>query len=689
MFRLGIILRVLIFSIFIGNAWGNDNLFIKKHGAVDVKKYLPGRDDENIFRQIRKNIAAKNWKRAEALLKNVKSEGYRKAFGVYLKIKKFKVVFNMPRGEIIDMIEFNSKNSFLREFELLNRRIEFYYLNNIVKFSDVADYFNKFKSKDVNVLIKLLRDEGAKIEGVGNRGQKELELARENLNRKVRNSWINNSFPAEDQEIFLNSFNDKISEKNIIERAELLVYRWQLKTLAGLLPMIADQQYRELFSTIIKMGNYPASLDEIMKGVSKNLLENGALLYARAKYFESSGSMEETIRILNRQSMRKSKYAQFCYSLVVTQTRELMKMKRYREAYELVSGYSHLAEGERADILWLSGWLAFRYVKKYDNAYRHFTDLYGHVKRPISRAKAAYWLGRTAEEMGKRNDGVSWYRISSKFPLTFYGQLALYRIEDLEPEGVEPKIPSIPFPKAPSVTQDDMLNLRKNWLVRYALLCHSYENGREEAKNIFTVLISTILKTEGEIAGLIKIIETLDDDTLTFAMSIEASRRKVFFMDNIFPLMKTVKKTNVNRALIHAIAKQESGFVRYAESNMMAKGLMQIIPSTAREICRDLNIKYSAYRLKSDLEYNIKIADYYIKQLNKKFNGAKVLVIASYNAGPGLVGRWLEDFGDPRGKDIEFVIDWMESITSCETREYLQRVLEAFLVYETILGEEK
>jgi soluble lytic murein transglycosylase len=64
-------------------------------------------------------------------------------------------------------------------------------------------------------------------------------------------------------------------------------------------------------------------------------------------------------------------------------------------------------------------------------------------------------------------------------------------------------------------------------------------------------------------------------------------------------------------------------------------------------------------------------------------------VAAAYNAGPGTVGRWLEDFGDPRDKDIKFVIDWIESIGSVETREYVQRVLEALLVYEIIFSREK
>jgi soluble lytic murein transglycosylase len=669
-------------------ARGKDSLFVKKHRVEDIRKYLLTTEDENIFKQIKKKMIAKNWTAAEALIKNIGSESYRKAIEVLVRLKKFKIVFNMSRKDVVELIEFNSRNSFLKEFELFNRRIEFYYLNNVVKFSDVSNYFNKFKSGDVNVMIKLLRDEETRINEMKNVEPKRLATLRENLNRKIRDIWITSDFSVDDQEIFLNSFIGKIGENGILDRAELLVFKWQLKCLARLLPAIADEEYRALFSSVLKIRDYPESIDEILKDIPKNLQNSEVLLYAKVKYFESDGSTEEISKVLKKLT-KKPKYGQFWYSIVVVRTRELIRAKKYREAYDIVNGYADLSVGDRANVLWLSGWLATRFLGKQDAAQKYFQDLYRCATRSTVKAKAAYWLGRTAEEGKKQDDALQWYRTSSKYPLTFYGQLAIYRMNGLLPKDERTEIINIPIPKAPRITNEDMLSLRKNWMLKYALLCYNYEGKKEEANSIFMRLLASTLKTEGEIGGLVRIIEGLGDDQLTFAASVEASRRMVFSIDNLFPVMKYPKKSNGNRALIHAMAKQESGFVKYAESNMRAKGLMQIIPSTAKASCKELNIKYNDYRLKSDVEYNIKIADHYIGQLSKRFRGSKVLVVASYNAGPGFVNKWMEDLGDPRGKDVEDVVDWIESVNNGETREYIQRVLEALLVYETIFSGEK
>jgi soluble lytic murein transglycosylase len=184
-------------------------------------------------------------------------------------------------------------------------------------------------------------------------------------------------------------------------------------------------------------------------------------------------------------------------------------------------------------------------------------------------------------------------------------------------------------------------------------------------------------------------VEGLGDEQLTFRLSMEASRRGVYFLGNIYPVLRLVEKSNPHRALIHAMAKQESGFSKQAESPKMAKGLMQIIPSTAKAICRELKIKYSSYSLKSDVGYSLKIANHYLNQLSRQFRGSQILMIAAYNAGPEAVNRWMGDSGDPRGRGTEETIDWIESLGCRETRVYLQRVLEAIPIYERIFSGEK
>ena len=95
---------------------------------------------------------------------------------------------------------------------------------------------------------------------------------------------------------------------------------------------------------------------------------------------------------------------------------------------------------------------------------------------------------------------------------------------------------------------------------------------------------------------------------------------------------------------------------------------------------------YDKTRLTQDETYNMTLRRAYIEGLLDKYDGSYVLAVAAYNAGPGRVGRFLRDFGDPRtdGTDI---IDWVETIPLDETRNYVQRVLEAVPVYRHLLGQ--
>jgi soluble lytic murein transglycosylase len=643
-----------------------------------------GAEDENIFKQIRKKMATRNWKSAEALLGSIRSESYRKAIEVYLKLGKLRTTFSMPREEVIRLMEFNSRNNFLREFESIHRRIEFHYLNGTVRFSDVSKYFDRFRTRDINVQIKLLRDERASLERMKNLEPKRLAALRENLNGKIRRIWVTSDFSADDQEIFHSNFAPQLGARSVLERAEMLVFKWQLSTLERLLPMIEARGWRALFGSIVKIKDYPESLDEILRDVPKNLLENEALLYARVKYSELGGSSEDLPRILGKVK-KNSPHGQFWSNILAACGRQLMRARRYEEAYRMVSGYSNLAKGDHTNRIWLSGWLALRFLKNHDLARKHFQDLLGHVSRPANRARAAYWLGRTAEAEKDSGKALDWYRVASGYPLVFYGQLATQRIDELLQREESP----LALPSAPSPTPEDALELEKNWLVSYALLCHRYEGKMSEAASIFARLISEKLKTAGEIVKLLELVESLGDTQLTLRMSLEAERRKVFLLANLYPTMRVPDRSNPSRALIHAIAKNESNFVKHAESSRMAQGLMQIIPSTAKALCRELKIKYSSYRLKGDVAYNVKIADHYLGQLAKRFNGSRVLMVASYNAGPEAVARWLEEMGDPRKGKIEDVVDWIESIDYGETRNYVQRVLEALRVYETIFSGER
>jgi len=142
------------------------------------------------------------------------------------------------------------------------------------------------------------------------------------------------------------------------------------------------------------------------------------------------------------------------------------------------------------------------------------------------------------------------------------------------------------------------------------------------------------------------------------------------------------------RALVLATTRQESAFDREAVSAAGAKGLMQLMPATAKHMAQTAGLPYSPDRLTTDASYNVTLGRQYLDTLLTDFGGSYILSVAAYNAGPARVRQWLRDFGDPRTNEID-AVDWVESIPFGETRNYVQRVLENLQIYRVRLGDEK
>ncbi len=138
---------------------------------------------------------------------------------------------------------------------------------------------------------------------------------------------------------------------------------------------------------------------------------------------------------------------------------------------------------------------------------------------------------------------------------------------------------------------------------------------------------------------------------------------------------KKAKDNNVPSALIFSIARQESAWEFDAKSRVGARGLMQIMPATAKQTAKKANVRYSKKKL-IDPEYNITLGSHYISSLLKQYNNHRPLAIASYNAGPHRVKQWLAKTQQKLPLDV-----WIEIIPFQETRKYVQNVLSYKVIY--------
>ncbi len=144
--------------------------------------------------------------------------------------------------------------------------------------------------------------------------------------------------------------------------------------------------------------------------------------------------------------------------------------------------------------------------------------------------------------------------------------------------------------------------------------------------------------------------------------------------------------SGAGKALAYAIARRESEFNVGAVSGAGARGLLQLLPGTAKEVAEKSGLPYSKSRLTSDAGYNATLGAAFLGEQLGRFDGSYVLTFAGYNAGPRRAQEWVKRYGDPRGKDIETVVDWIERIPFTETRSYVQRVMENYQVYKTRLS---
>ena len=110
--------------------------------------------------------------------------------------------------------------------------------------------------------------------------------------------------------------------------------------------------------------------------------------------------------------------------------------------------------------------------------------------------------------------------------------------------------------------------------------------------------------------------------------------------------------------------------------------MMQLMTPTARETAGKLGTSYDFGRLTGDPSYNVMLGSAYFQSLMNYWGGYAPLAVASYNAGAGNVRKWVRENGDPRMAGVDMV-QWIEEIPFFETRNYVQRVLENAVVYDT------
>ncbi|HJS11578.1 MAG TPA: transglycosylase SLT domain-containing protein [Sphingopyxis sp.] len=325
-------------------------------------------------------------------------------------------------------------------------------------------------------------------------------------------------------------------------------------------------------------------------------------------------------------------------------------------------------------LAWLAGQLAYRDLRRPAEAVRLYRA-YGEAARSAqTRTKGFYWAGRAALAAGDRSTANAHFADAAQHYDQYYGQLSLERLNRPQPKPTpDPTI---------QVSNDERRAFEEDRLVRAARALGEIGAWREQSMFLRALAQQATSPADHVLAGKLASQIGRPDLGVMIGRSAQANSLDAVEVSG-FPTVRVPAGHESNWTFIHAITRQESQFDRQAISHAGARGMMQLMPGTAREVAGKLGMSYDAGSLTTDTNYNIMLGSTYFQQMLRYFGGSYPLAVAAYNAGPGNVNKWLRANGDPRGGGIEMV-DWIEAIPIFETRNYVQRVLENAVVYDTL-----
>jgi len=578
-----------------------------------------------------------------------------------------------------DISRFTIDNPYYPNIGEMKRNVERVAIAKDIPYQATEQYFNANPAGTTESKIYLLQ---SKIDflSASKLPESEKDKARREIQALISTIWVRENFSADGERNFLLKYKNQLNEIDHFNRIDRLLWDGRNEDAKRIMNFV-NSDYQSLFNAIIELQNSPKYIDQIVLSVPRKLRSSENLSYRRVIWYKSKDKQDELLDLMV-DLPEKSQFPEKWWSLRRLYGREMIKQKKYKIAYKIIMEHNlPKTSPDFWEAEWTTGWIALRFLDKPKDAYAHFENLYKNVSQPVTLSRGAYWMGMAAQAMGDKQRAIEWYKTAAKYPIFFYGQLAIHKHRSLDSIGAQD---DIILPKDPEVTGRDMNKIAESRAAQVAYLL-AITGDKTNSGKIFEWLVNNAT-SDGQIAVIMKIINELGDRQLDAKISRVAAKKNVFFIKDKFQIVKEVSNDEY-APLVHAIIKQESGFAPSAVSQVGAIGFMQLMPATAKLVAKDIGIPYDKHKLATDITYNVRLGSRYIKKLIDRFDGSEMLAIASYNAGPNATQRWINEFYDPRKeKDIDKVVDWIELITYSETRNYVQRITENLIVYKYLMS---
>ncbi|KKZ86989.1 lytic transglycosylase [Rhizobium phaseoli] len=491
----------------------------------------------------------------------------------------------------------------------------------------------------------------------------------------IRKLWRSEALDKPTEDKILVEFSALLTPADHKARMDYLMYRGRVAQAKRFGDMgEAQSLYKAWAAVDAKAANAGA----LINSVDARWRGDAGLLFARIEYLRKQDKYAEAAALLEKMPREAGELVNSgeWWNEQRIVSRGLVDQGQFKPAYRIVANYAATSPTDIVEAEFHAGWYALRGLQDPTTAERHFRKILATSNGPISVSRAWYWLGRAAEAGGPGNSG-EFYGKAANFPGTFYGQLAA--------EKLGRKTLNVTYP-SPSTTD------RQNFQAREAVqaIARLEAAGHGWRADILYLALADQLQSPGELAILAAQAEQSGNHHLSLQIGKIAYGRGIDVAALAFPVGVIPANANISgsgKALAYAIARQESAFNPAAVSAANARGLLQLLPGTAQAVAKRHNITFSKDKLTADAGYNATLGAHYLGEQIEAFGGSYILTFIAYNAGPKRVPEWIGRYGDPRGRSIDEIVDWIERIPFPETRNYVQRVMENYEVYKARLGQ--
>lgn len=491
----------------------------------------------------------------------------------------------------------------------------------------------------------------------------------------IQTLWVSEGMDTALEDRVIDEFPGFLSAADHKARMDYLMYRSRVSQAKRFGDLGKAQPLYAAWAAVLQRAkNAPAALNAVT-GPARN---DPAYLFARIENLRHQQKYGDAAALLAQAPKEQAKLVNpgewWNERRIVA--RGLADLGDFGQAYTIVANHAAASAVDIADAEFHAGWYALRGLQDPVAAAKHFNRLLETSNRPLSASRAYYWLGRTAEAGGPGN-AREFFTRAAAHPGTFYGQLAAARI------GTTTINLTYPSP-----SDSDRQRFADREAVRAIERLEAAGYGWR-ADSLYRALAEQ-MDSPGELAILASRAEKNNNHQVSLQIGKTAFSRGIDAAALAYPIGVIPGTANISgsgMALAYAIARQESAFNPAAVSPANARGLLQLLPGTAKGVASRHGMDFTQAKLTTDAGYNATLGAHYLGEQIDSFGGSYILTFVAYNAGPKRVPEWISRYGDPRGKPIDDVVDWIERIPFPETRNYVQRVMENYQIYKTRLGQ--